>query len=305
MIEDDGFWHTHFSIPCSLYPQACNDAAVPHSSIKRCLRNADEHETLEDYIKLWYKKFGAEQEMQRMKNVSVEWMDIGGDRSDPILQELDELACQIGENLALADGFELRYAAWEADLTEAERLYVQDDEEAKHFLDHIRQSLDRAGKVLHLRGKSAAAKSRARPARSPTRVLGAISAEVVPEIPTKPAEAFLGPELVIQTPVVLMKNPEEHFCPHGEEERECRKCTPTVLVEQSQEDTSTVLHPFLMNKSLVPREALKLKDESGKLMQGAGLSPNSDFLASLLIVCYQLARRPLNPVCFLSQNRSV
>ena len=284
MIEDDGFWHTHFSIPCSLYPQACNDAAVPHNSIKRCLINADERETLEDYIKLWYKKFGAEQEMQRMKNVSAEWMDIGGDRSDPILQELDELACQIGENLALAEGFEVRYAAWEADLTKAERLYVQDDDGAKHFLEHIRQSLDKAGKVLHLRGRSAAAKSRARPARSPTKVLGAISAEVVPGSPTKPAEAYLGPELVIETPVMLMKDPQEQFCPHGGIESECRKCIPTVL-EQSREDTSTDIHPILSTKSSVPREALKFKEEGGELMQVAGPSPNSDFLASLLNIC--------------------
>jgi hypothetical protein len=310
MIEHDGFWHTHFSIPCSLYPQACNDTAVSHKSIKRCLKNADEHETLEDYIKLWHDQFGAELEMQRMKNVSVEWMDIGGDRSDPILQELDELAYQIGENLALADGFELRYSHWEADLTEAERLYVQDeDDEAKHVVERIRQKLEKTGKGLQLRGKPAA-KSRTKSARSPKKVIGDNSAKVMPESPTTPAAAYLGPELVAEEPVVPMKDPEEQLCPHGKMESDCSKCTPLVL-EQSQVDTSIVHHPVVMTKSSIPREALQLREEGGKLMQGAGTSRNSYFLvrlshlASLLNVCNQLARRLVIPTCFLFQNHSV
>ena len=121
MIADNGFWHSNHTIPCSLYPQACNDAAVPHKAIRKCLGDADEHETLKDYMKLWHEEFGNAQKMQRMKNVSVDWIDVGGDRSEAFLQQLDEAAASIGEALALGNGFETRYAAWEADLTEAER----------------------------------------------------------------------------------------------------------------------------------------------------------------------------------------
>ena len=89
------------------------------------LKDADEHETLESYLKLWNASFGADEQMQRMKNVAADWADVGGDRSDPILQQLDELAREIGENLAFDPNFEKGYKAWEADLTEAERcVYV-------------------------------------------------------------------------------------------------------------------------------------------------------------------------------------
>jgi hypothetical protein len=114
-------------------------------------------EALEEYLEAWSDAFGNQQKMQRLKNVAQDWQNIGGDRSDEMLQQLDDLAREIGNNLAAGDGqsvarlliwvfdnictrqtrmtyinlvtmlentmtgFEIRYHGWEADLTEAER----------------------------------------------------------------------------------------------------------------------------------------------------------------------------------------
>jgi len=109
----------HYISPVFLFCLRSDRMCIYCESIS--LKNADEHETLENYLKLWHATFGADEQMQRMKNVAADWADVGGDRSDPILQQLDELAREIGETLAFDSTFEKGYKAWEADLTEAER----------------------------------------------------------------------------------------------------------------------------------------------------------------------------------------
>ena len=50
------------------------------------LRDADEREALEDYQRFWCERFSAE----RSLNIAE-----GGDRSDPVLQQVDELEHKI------------------------------------------------------------------------------------------------------------------------------------------------------------------------------------------------------------------
>ena len=61
-------------------------------------------EALEKYLCAWNEVFGIKQKMQRIKNVASDWQNVGGDRSDPCLRKLDELAWEIGNNLGAGNG---------------------------------------------------------------------------------------------------------------------------------------------------------------------------------------------------------
>ena len=84
------------------------------------LRDADEREALEEYQRHWCERFSAE----RLQNIAE-----GGDRSDPILQQVDELEHKIEGARMLDKNFDTNYPTWEADVHELEESYVRDDDE--------------------------------------------------------------------------------------------------------------------------------------------------------------------------------
>jgi hypothetical protein len=119
---------THARLPVSLSRRLSASASVYVNS----LRDADERAALEDYKRLWCERFSAE----RLQNIAE-----GGDRSDPLLQQVDELEHKIEGARMLAKDFDTYYPTWEADVHEFEESYVQDDDEKiEELLVRIKES---------------------------------------------------------------------------------------------------------------------------------------------------------------------
>ena len=126
MIEEGGFWHKHLAIPCSLFPEACNDNRIQHKAIKNCLRNADELDALEDYLAVWYPIYGAEEQHRRERNLEE-------GRTSPVLVEIDELVNEIQDQLDIDQPtFEKTYPDWMNDVKKVEQYYLQDDVKEGH-----------------------------------------------------------------------------------------------------------------------------------------------------------------------------
>lgn len=126
MIEEGGFWHKHLAIPCSLFPEACNDNRIQHTAIKNCLRNSDELDALEDYLAVWDPIYGAEEQRRRERNLEE-------GRTSPILVEMDELVNEIQDQLDIDQStFEKTYPDWMNDVEKVEQCYLQDDVKEGH-----------------------------------------------------------------------------------------------------------------------------------------------------------------------------
>ena len=129
-IEAGGLWDKNHCIFCPLFPHSCNDPnGLPHRRIKTCLWNAGELEVLKDYMAVWNVIFGTEERLRRRKNIH-------GGRTSPVLVEIDAIVDDIETQLEFGRGhFETVYPDWIDDVNEAERYYVQDDD--NRALAHI------------------------------------------------------------------------------------------------------------------------------------------------------------------------
>ena len=165
-------------LPVSLSRRMSVSASVCVNS----LRDADEREALEDYHRHWRERYSAE----RIQNIAE-----GGDRSDPVLQQIDELENKIEGARMLDKDFDTNYPAWEADVHEAEESYVQDDDEKiEELLARIRESTMAAVSRSTVKRKSSGSFSFKSSGSLSFKSSGSFKAKVVPEQAVPSAGSF-------------------------------------------------------------------------------------------------------------------